>query len=81
VNAGVIVSELKFGRVFESADNSFEGLEMLHALETVESLERDRLVLGATGQAEEILVLGKIRVGKIKLDLRNLGELMLNIAI
>lgn len=42
---------------------------MTHALEVVDHLEWDRLVLGAAGLLEKVFVGGKIGVGEVKVDL------------
>jgi hypothetical protein len=60
LNASVIIGEPENSGVFHGRDNSFEGLEVTHALEGVNDFEFNRMILAAADFGEEELVHGEI---------------------
>jgi hypothetical protein len=72
----VILRELDLVGILEGVDDGFKGLESLHAFEAVQLLERHGLVLQTSGQAEQVLVFGQIRIGEVEVDLCKFDELL-----
>lgn len=65
----VLVVHLEDCTSLDSLDNGAEWLEVAHALEVVQSLERKGLVLGTAGLLEQVLVDRQVGLGKVELYL------------
>lgn len=79
----IIVVELEEVGLFHCVSDGGEGLEVLHALEVVNGLERDGVVLVPTSHVEEVVVDWEVGVREVELHLAadldwvvGLGELI-----
>ena len=68
-NGSVIFNELEDSRGFHCIDNCLEGLEVAHALEGMDDLELDWVVLATAYFGEEELVHWKICVREVEFNL------------
>lgn len=64
-----LFNDVEEGRIFESGDDRGKGFEAAHALEGIDKLEVDRIILGAADLSEEKFVLREVRVGEIEFNL------------
>jgi hypothetical protein len=73
-HAGVIFAEIEEGRLTQRLDDGIERLEVAHALERVQNLDLDGIVLASADLLEKELVSGQVAVGEVEFDLARVSR-------
>lgn len=71
LDGGVVIGQIKGLGCLEGLNNGAERLESAHALEGVQDLQGNGVVLAATDLGEEELIHGEVGIGEIELNLLN----------